>query len=88
MSSWGTLWTSFPFHFSFRATYAIGYKTYYVRKTENTFIDQIVLPKELETWETPDVIANVGYYPGSGEEPQPSGAYIFRYSTICISNNH
>ena len=57
----------------------LGYKTYYLEKSESVFHDQILQVKKLDSFEDVDIYANIGYYQGSGQEPQPSGAYIFRY---------
>ena len=56
----------------------LGYQTYFLKKNEIPNPDLIVTVEELESWDDLPIIANVGYYQGSGQEPQPSGAYIFR----------
>ncbi len=57
---------------------ALGYKTYYLKHAEATLTEQILKVRPYIRLNDSDIFTSMAYYIGSGEEPQPSGAYVFR----------
>ena len=55
---------------------ALGYRSYFWKWSEETFVDKILEVKTNS--DMSNIFASMAYYIGSGEEPQPSGAYVFR----------